>query len=251
MISVANLWRHPIKSHGREALEIIMLSEGQTIPWDRHWAVAHDKTKFDAADPAWVMCRNFVIGALTPEVAGIWAQFDEDAGLMTLTHTRLGEVTFRPDDPVDATRFLNWVAPLTNTVSFKPVSLVSLGARGMTDTDYPSVSIMSHATNNAVAAIAGKPLEAERWRGNIWLDGTAPWEEFEWFGRDLRIGNAVLHVREPVKRCRHPAVNPQTGQRDTDVINILNNSFGHQNFGIYAEVIQSGHIALGDTAEVL
>ena len=84
MITVASLWRHPIKSHGREALDRVTLIAGQTMPWDRHWAVTHEKTKFDAANPEWVMCRNFMIGALTPLLAGLWASLDEDAGLMTL-----------------------------------------------------------------------------------------------------------------------------------------------------------------------
>jgi len=249
--SVATLWRYPIKSHGRETLNRVTLTAGQTMPWDRHWAVTHEKTKFDTTNPEWVMCRNFMIGALTPSLAGIWAQLDEDAGTITLRHSKLGEISFRPDDAGDATRFLNWVEPLTQAVSTKPVAVVSAGARGMTDTDYPSVSIMTKASHAAVSARLGGALETERWRGNIWLDGPAPWEEFEWIGRDIRIGSAVLHVSAPVERCKHTMVNPVTGLRDADTLDVLNTTFGHQNFGVYARVIEGGDIALGDKAEVL
>ena len=41
----AALWRHPIKGHGREALETVDLTEGRTMPWDRRWAVAHEAAK--------------------------------------------------------------------------------------------------------------------------------------------------------------------------------------------------------------
>ena len=248
---VANLWRHPIKSHGREALERVALTAGETFPWDRHWAVTHEQTKFSAADPQWVGCRNFMIGTLVPALAGIWARFDEASGEMTLRHIARGEITFRPDDPADVTRFLDWVAPLSADSALTPTALVSAGPRGMTDTDYPSITVMTHASHAAVSARLGGALEVERWRGNIWLDGVAPWEEMEWTGRHLRIGSAILAVREPAQRCKHTMANPRTGQRDAETLAALSDRFGHQDFGIYCEVVESGDIALGDTAEVI
>lgn len=78
------------------------------MPWDRHWAVTHDSSKFDGS--AWAHCRNFMIGARTPGLAGIWAEFDEDTHLITLRHQDIGSVTFDPDGDPDV--FLDWVAPL-------------------------------------------------------------------------------------------------------------------------------------------
>ena len=94
MSTVAALWRHPIKSHGREALTEVTLTEGQTMPWDRHWAVQHEASKFNADDPRWVMCRNFMIGVATPGLAGIWAELDEATATITLRHDALGSHTF-------------------------------------------------------------------------------------------------------------------------------------------------------------
>ena len=87
MITVAALWRHPIKSHGREAIKTVTLAPGQTMPWDRTWAVTHDKTKFDAQAPEWVACRNFMLGTLTPKLAGLWAKLDEDTRTAPMTRT--------------------------------------------------------------------------------------------------------------------------------------------------------------------
>jgi uncharacterized protein YcbX len=36
---LAQIWRHPIKGHGRETLERVTLSAGSTLPFDRAWAV--------------------------------------------------------------------------------------------------------------------------------------------------------------------------------------------------------------------
>ncbi|MGJ8545781.1 MAG: MOSC domain-containing protein [Sulfitobacter sp.] len=255
MMQVAKLYRHPIKSHGREAVEKVTLTAGQTMPWDRTWAVTHDTSKFDSAAPAWARCRNFMIGTLTPALAGIWATLDEDSRSLTLTHRDLEPLRFCPDDPADQLRFLAWAAPLCPADRPQPTGIASVPGRGMTDSAFPSISIMNLASHADVAAgmatDTAQPLELERWRGNIWLDGAPAWAEHDWLGGSLRIGGAVLAIRERIRRCMHTAANPHSGTRDADTLGRLTSGFGHQDFGIYAEVIETGDVALGDRAEVL
>jgi uncharacterized protein YcbX len=250
MINVAALWRHPIKSHGREAISDVVLETGRTMPWDRHWAVTHEQSKLSLDDPAWVMCRNFMTATRTPGLAGIWAELDCDHARLHLRHADLGELDFCPDKAEDVARFLEWVAPLCPTDKSHPTGIVAAPNRGMTDTDYPSVSIMSHASHAAVANKLGHSLARERWRGNIWIDGVAAWDEFNWIGKDIQIGDAMLRVQEPIERCMLTAANPTTGTRDTDVLGALRSGWGHQNFGIYATVINGGKVQLNDKIEV-
>lgn len=250
MISVTSLWRHPIKSHGREALAFVDLVAGQSMPWDRRWAVTHNDSNFSTTDPAWVMCRNFMIGAQSPRLAGIWATLNEATATITLRHADLADLTFTPDDPADIARFLDWIMPICPDDKRTPNGIVSLVERGLTDTDYPSVSIMNMASHAEVALRAGQVLEMERWRGNIWLDGLGAWQEWSLIGQDMKVGETILRVKEPIKRCMHTAVNPVTGVRDVDTLAVLRDNWDHQNFGVYAEVIRGGNISLGDTAEV-
>ncbi len=250
MAHVTGLWRHPIKSHGREALERVTLTKGATMPWDRHWAVMHAKSKFEPTNPEWVGCRNFVIGSLNPALAGFWATLDEESRQITLRHNTLGRLTFAPDDPADQDRFITWVNQLdlpTPATGIAP----HIPNRGFTDDSTPTVTIMNGASHAAVEAFHGGPLEKERWRGNIWVDDLPAWAEFDWIDKDISIGDAVIRVQKPTERCKHTMANPQTGERDADTLAALNNGFGHQNFGVAGIVIQSGGIALGDTAEVL
>lgn len=251
MVAVAALWRHPIKSHGREALDTVTLVAGQTMPWDRHWAVTHERSKFDTENPAWVGCRSFMIGASTPGLAGLWATLDTDTQTVTLRHQDLGELSFRPNKADDIARFVAWIGPLCPPEKFQPNGVVTAPGRGMTDSDYPSISIMNTASHAAVAGRLGRPLEMERWRGNIWVDGPAPWEENEWIGRDVQVGKATLRVRDPIERCMHTTANPQTGLRDADTLGTLRDGWDHQNFGVYAEVISGGKIDLQDNVKVL
>lgn len=249
MASVAALWRHPIKSHGREPMEHVTLTKGEVMPWDRHWAVTHAQTKFNANSPEWVSCRNFAIGSINPALAGTWATFDEASGQITLRHTALGTLTFAPDDPEDQALFVAWINQLD--LRTPATGIVRLPGRGFTDDSEPTVTIMNNASHTAVEDFHGAPLETERWRGNIWLDGLAPWAEFDLIGQDIQIGDAIIRPHKRTERCKHTTANPQTGERDTDTLAALNNGFGHQDFGIAGVVIQSGKIALGDTAKVL
>ncbi|MDA9208122.1 MOSC domain-containing protein [Octadecabacter sp.] len=251
MGGVAELWRHPIKSHGREALNSIDLKAGQSMPWDRHWAVTHEATKFAAHDPKWVMCRNFMITAATPSLAGIWTTFDETSGQMTLSHVDRPTFSFNPSNPDDIPDFIEWVTPLCPPEKRQPKSLITSAPRGMTDSDYPSISIMTKASHAAVETQLGHPLAHERWRGNIWLDGTVEWDEMGWVGKDLRIGSAVLTIKEPIQRCMATAANPETGQRDVDTLGALRDGWDHQYFGVYAIVKSGGTINVGDSYEVL
>ena len=247
MITVASLWRHPIKSHGREALDSVTLDAGKTMPWDRHWAVTHQKSKFDTSNPEWVMCRNFMIGNLTPDLAGIWASFDDATQMMTLRHADLGEITFNPDTPAD---FLKWVAPLSADQSISPTGLVTADV-GMTDSPFASISLMNTASHLSVAQQMNHDLEPERWRGNIWLDGLPAWEERDLLGKTIRIGTAQLDIKEHIVRCGHTKANPHTGKRDLDTLAALQAGWGHQEFGVYAIVSKSGRLTVGDKAQVL
>ncbi|MBI1220482.1 MAG: MOSC domain-containing protein [Rhodobacteraceae bacterium] len=250
-VHLAAIQRHPIKSHGREALASVSLSEGRSMPWDRRWAVAHARTKFDAAAPAWAKSANFVIGTRAPALTAIAAVLDEATATVTLTHPERPAITFAPDDAADQARFLDWVAPLCLPDQPAPQALVTVPDRGMTDTDYPSVSLLNLASGTDLGQRMGVDLSPLRWRGNLWLDGLEPWQEAGWIGRDLRIGAARLRIVEPITRCKATTANPATGLRDADTLAALRQGFDHQLFGLYARVIEGGTIGQGDRVEVL
>ena len=249
--TLAHIWRHPIKSHGREALGEVNLTPGQTLPWDRHWAVAHARTKFDPAVPVWMPCANFALGSSNPALRAIDATLDEATATVTLTHPDLAPLQFAPDQAADQARFLAWVVPLLPADKTPSTQLVRVPGRGMTDTDYPSISLCNLASNQALGGYLGATLSPLRWRGNLWIDGLVPWAECSWPGQDIRIGDVVLRVREPIKRCKATAANPATGIIDIDTLAGLRSHTGTQDFGVYAEVHQGGIIRLGDRVEVL
>jgi len=94
----------------------------------------------------------------------------------------------------------------------------------------------------------GMSLDPRRFRGNIWLDGLSPWQEFDWVGREIAVGGARLKVVERVERCNATKSNPETGIRDAETLGALQSHFGHKDFGVYCQVVSGGPVAEGDPA---
>ncbi|MFU8898781.1 MAG: MOSC domain-containing protein [Roseinatronobacter sp.] len=244
---LAHIFRHPIKAHGREELPVVPLTEGRCLPYDRHWAVAHEAA---ALLPGWNACMNFTRGAKTPTLQAIQCQFDEITGQITLTHPDRPAIQFAPDDSAGQHAFLDWLRPLMAGGRAQPARLVSAG-RGMTDSDFESVSILNMASNRVLGARLGRDLGLDRWRGNLWLDGLAPWEEFDLLGRNLQIGAAKLKIVERITRCRATMVDCATGKIDVNTLDALEQAYDHTDFGVYAVVTQSGAIRAGDPVEIV
>ena len=239
---LAQICRHPIKGHGRENLASVRLLAGQCLPWDRHWAVAHDAAKLVEG---WNRCANFARGAKAPALMAITSHLDEAKGEVTLHHPEIGEIRFRPDDAANLARFLDWVRPLNPPDRAQPVSIVTAG-RGMTDDPAESLSILSLASLADLQAKMGIELSVDRWRGNLWIEGAAPWAEFDWIGKRLVIGGATLEVSARITRCSATTVDPATGRVSAPTLTALQDNYGHQDFGVYAMVVESGPIAVGD-----
>ena len=244
---VAAIWRHPIKGHGRESLAEVMLAPGQGVPWDRHWAVAHEAAKLV---PGWNACHNFARGAKAPALMAVESSLDTATATVTLRHPERGELTFRPDDPADLPRFLDWVRPLNPPDRAQPARIVSAD-RTLTDSEFPSISLFSLASVRDLEARMGVSLHPHRWRGNLWIGGVGAFEEFDWVGRRLRIHKVELEVVEKITRCKATSANPATGVIDADTLGGLKAQYGHQEFGVYTRVVSGGEIRVEDEVEVL
>ena len=246
---ITNIWRHPLKSFGREALDSVTLIAGQTMPGDRVWAVAHEASK--ANNENWSPCQNFTRGSKAPQLMAVNAKLDDLSGLLSLTHPKRPPLIFDPENPEDLSRFLEWQKPLLPADRTASARIVRVPGRGMTDTPFPSVTLCNWASHRAVEQALGHTLSPKRWRGNFWSDLGDAWAENELLGKEVQIGEAILRVEERVVRCLATTANPETGERDADTLKALNDNWGHQDFSVYAEVVRGGAIRIGDKVTVL
>jgi hypothetical protein len=245
--TVSSILRHPLKSIGREALTGVDLTVGHWMPFDRKWAIAHERSKLDGG---WAKKANFLRGVAAPTLMAVEATLDVQTKSLTLSHPALPSITVQPNTSEGEAALLEWLHDLWPIDLPSPTKVYRAQDSALTDVPDAWISINSTASLKALAHRTGSDLSPHRFRGNIWVDGLTPWEEATWIGKRLRIGDAVLEVREQITRCKATMANPETGQRDVDVLGTLDD-LGHQEFGVYAEVVESGRVALNSPVEVL
>jgi len=241
MAYLSEIWRYPIKSHGRECISEVKVKARETLPHDRIWAVVHEHSTADGSQ--WVACHNFSRGAKAPGLMAISANFDETTNILKMSHPNKNDLIFCPDTEGD--KLIEWTKDLIPSDRSGSAKLIKAKASAMTDTDYPSITICSSTSHDALAKEMGCDLSKNRWRGNLWIDDLEPWEEMEWIGKIVQIGNIKFDIVEPVQRCMATTANPETGVRDADTLGALQ-SHGHQNFSVYAVAKNNGTLSLDD-----
>lgn len=249
--SLAEIYRHPVKSLGEEALDAVELTPGRPLPWDRVWAIGHARTGWKPGRSPWEDSGNWVDQTNIARLAQVGVRFDEETGRLTLTHPERPELTVSPGDPADEAALTGWVAPLAEgTVRAGPYHVCRSEEVQFTDFPDTHVSIGSVSSRRALSELAGREMEPIRFRMNLWLDGLEPWADLDLVGREIEIGVARLRVIARDKRCNATAANPATGERDVPVPALLRQHLGHMDFGIYAQVVRGGTVRRGDSARL-
>jgi uncharacterized protein YcbX len=111
------------------------------------------------------------------------------------------------------------------------------------------VTLMSEASLHALAAqFSGTAPDPRRFRMTITVTGADPWAEHGWSGQRVTIADATLSVLEPVPRCVVTTRNPESGATDARILHALARLRGKKDitFGVWCEIIQPGHIHVGD-----
>ena len=237
--TLAHIFRHPIKGIGTEALEDVTLEPNAPMPGDRAWAMLHEGAE-DHDD--WQPRRNFVVVAYGPRLTQITTRTHAD-GTLELSHPDLPSLTANPSS--QGQDFVDWVKPLWPDNHSAAHRLAKAPAQGMADNGLAQVSILNLSSLRALSQRCGTDLSMQRFRGNLWVDGLAPWEEFDLIGRQINIGDVALEVTDRIERCRATEANPDTGLRDVDPPKALEQGWGHRDFGVVATVLSEGNVAIG------
>jgi uncharacterized protein len=99
------------------------------------------------------------------------------------------------------------------------------------------------ATDGAVAEFG---RDVRRLRPNILVGGVDGLAERQWPGADLHIGSAVVRLDSLRARCPMTTVDPDTLERDPEVLRDIGRRFGGR-LALNADVLEVGRIAVGDT----
>jgi uncharacterized protein len=96
----------------------------------------------------------------------------------------------------------------------RPFPEAGPGATLGTWADAAPLTILSTASVQALAAEVGRPLEMERFRPNLVVDGVTAYAEDGW--KRVRIGGIEMDVVQPCTRCVLTTVDPLRGDKSPD-----------------------------------
>lgn len=242
---VAALYRFPVKGLTGEALDAVRPVSGSGFPADRRFAIALGTTAYDQTEPAWLPKASFFQLARHERLALLESRFDSESGMLTLSRGGRPVAHGKATEPQGRAIIGEFLAAFLDAGQGRP-KLVEGPSIGLADCGEALVSIIGEASIADLARVVGKPVERLRFRANIYLGGTKPWEELGWIGRDVTLGTARLKIVDRIGRCAATNVDPTTAERDMNLPLALQRAFHHADMGVYAQVIEGGQIAVGD-----
>jgi uncharacterized protein YcbX len=247
MAHVDALYRYPVKGLSPERLTRAQLSEGQTVPGDRLYAIENGPSGFDPATPKYLPKTQFLMLMRNERLATLETRYDDASHTLSIRHD--GREAARGDLATKEGR----LAIEAFFRRFMPAELRGppkvLRAEGHSFSDVAAkvVSIINLASVAALETVIGAPVHPLRFRANVYVSGWPAWHEFSLLGQEIAIGAARLKVTKRIVRCAATNVDPETGMRDLTIPTTLMKTFDHADCGIYAQVIAGAEIAPGDT----
>ena len=102
-------------------------------------------------------------------------------------------------------------------------------ARGYIFSDHKAPMLSSHnlTCGNDLKRVAFCTIDLPQFGANFWRYGQGQWKEFNWLGRNLRIGNVTLHITERIDRCGADTMIPDVVACDLNIAKFLQKSFNH------------------------
>lgn len=249
MRPIQSIYCYPIKGLSAQPLRGVELEAGKPFPFDRIYALARPGAPIDLAAPKWAQKGLFVMLMLDDALARVQTHLDLQTLRLDITRDGepvLGADLATPDGRAAVEAYFEDLVPRLAG----PPRLVRAGAGHFMDKPDNVVSLINLATVRSLEEQWGRSVDPRRFRANFYIDGERPWEEFDWIGSDIVLGDAVLHVDRRNGRCGATNVNPGTGQRDMDIPGALRKDYGHKDLGIYLLVRKPGKVAVGDALMV-
>ncbi|PPD46262.1 MAG: MOSC domain-containing protein [Methylocystis sp.] len=246
---LAKLYRYPVKGLSPEPLEAAELPAGGYFPCDRLFALENGPSGFDAAAPEHQPKIKFLMLMKNGALAGLGTRYDEASGVLTILKDGREAASGDLDTAEGRAAIEGFLTDFLAAPELRgPVKLLAApGGFRFTDSKSGFVSLVNLASVAEIETAQGATVDPLRFRGNLYIEGAAPWAEAEWPGRRLQIGGATLEVLKMTDRCAATGVEPGTGRRDMDLVQTLRKSFGHIDCGVYARIESGGRIAVGDT----
>jgi uncharacterized protein YcbX len=245
--TVDAIYRYPVKGLSPERLASAALSPGATVPGDRRYAIENGPSGFDPAKPAYFPKTRFLMLMKNERLARLATHYDDDTHVLTIRSE--GREAARGDlsTPEGRAAIEAFFAAFSADELRGPPRILAAPGHSFSDVAAKVVSIINLASVAELEGAVGRPVNPLRFRGNLYVRGWPAWHEFDLVGKEFAVGPSVrLKIIKRIVRCPATNVDPGTGARDMTIPLTLKETYGHDDCGIYGEVIAGGRVAPGD-----
>jgi uncharacterized protein len=246
MPTITGLYRYPVKGLSAEALTEVALAAGETFPNDRAFAIENGRSKFDPAEPRWLPKASFLMLMKNQRLAALATRFDDATATLTIRQAGAVVTEGRLDTEAGRRAIETFFASYAGEELRGPPKVLFTPGHSFSDVARKVVSLINLQSLRDLGEHARAPIHPLRFRGNLYVEGLAAWEETSWIGREIAAGSLRLRGVKPIDRCAATNVNPETAVRDLTIPETLTAAYGKLDCGIYLEVVSAGEIKIGD-----
>lgn len=245
---LASLYRYPVKGLSPERLPGVTLTAGHYFPGDRMFAIENGPAGFDPANPEHQPKIKFLMLMRHEALARLKTRYLDETGelVIGLDGREVARGTLATEAGRAAiTAFFRTFMP--EALRGEPQVLTSPDGFRFTDSRSGFVSLINLASVADLERKMGAPIDPLRFRGNLHVEGLAPWQEFDLVGKVLEGPSGLrLEVIKPIERCAATGVDPETGKRDLPVVKALLQHYDHVDCGIYCRITSGGTLTEGE-----
>jgi uncharacterized protein len=258
-IRIKQLFTYPFKGLSPQTQECVYLKTGHGIPGDRAFALMYqnETTATNATHQIpWMKKQNFAMQNDWHALAGLNCSYNPTTANLTIkrkgielliANTNTSEGRDRISTFFTGYLAASYPSQAAKNQQHKPIQLVGeYNTTRYPDREPVHISLVSQATIDNLSEIAGKQIDVRRFRPNIVIDGISAWGEFDWIGKQIKICSATIEITAPINRCLNIDVNPETGERDINLLSLLPKHFQHSQTGVVAKIISDGNVTNGD-----
>lgn len=235
-ITVAQIWRYPVKSLQGETLPAAEI-DGLGVPGDRQWGIVDVDTGLT------------LTARRAPELLHAWARLvDEDDVEVTLP-----DGTIATDDETLSA----WLDRRVELRRARPDAVgtyeIALAIEDEAKAEWVEwtgpAGTFHDSTRTRVSMIGLATIgdwDRRRFRANLVLDVSEARAEDALLGSQVAVGDAVLDVTKQIDRCVITTRSQPDGiERDLDVLRTINAAYGSC-LGVGSMVVEPGRVAVGD-----
>jgi uncharacterized protein YcbX len=222
---LAAMFRYPVKSMAAERVDTIEIG-WNGLAGDRRWAFVRDG--MTRSGFPWLTIReNQAMWRYRPRFADPRQPEQSQTVVLTPSGREIDVV-----DPALAEELGHGARVIKQS-------------RGIFDT--MPISLISTRTVGALSAMVGEELAPVRFRPNLLIEpeGDGDFPEDQWVGKVLRLGGMAMRVDKRDKRCVMVNVNPETTEKNADVLRAIARDRDSR-LGVYGTTVEEGTVTVGD-----